>query len=95
MTTSKAMDTVTIHAVSTATVTKETVTMEEMSAFGGYDVMKILQIVIACLGVFTNLVVVVVFLNNKQMRRKIPNICIINQVRKLLFLLPKILKVCC
>ena len=92
VTTSKTMDTVTAQAVSTVTVTKETVTMEETSASGGYDVMKILQVVIACLGVFTNLIVVVVFLNNKQMRRKIPNICIINQVSKLLFLLPKILK---
>ena len=78
------MDTVTAHAVSTATVTKEMVTTEETSASGGYDVMKILQVIIACLGVFTNLIVVVVFLNNKQMRRKIPNICIINQVSKLL-----------
>ena len=86
------MDTLTIHAVSTAMVTKETVTMGEMNASGGYDVMKILQVVIACLGVFTNLIVVVVFLNNKQMRRKIPNICIINQVSTLLFLLLKILK---
>ena len=42
--------------------------------------MKILQLVIASLGVTTNLIVVVVFLNHKKLRRKIPNICIINQV---------------
>ena len=46
----------------------------------GFDVMKILQLVIASLGVTTNLIVVVVFLNHKKLRRKIPNICIINQV---------------
>ena len=62
------------------TVALNTVTMEQGNAFSGYDVMKILQIVIACLGVFTNFIVVIVFINNKQMRRKIPNICIINQV---------------
>ena len=62
------------------TVTMETVTMGERNVSAGYDVMKILQIVIACLGVLTNLIVVIVFLHNKQMRRKIPNVCIINQV---------------
>ena len=87
VTMSKPMDSGTARAVSTAMVTNETVTMGGMSASGGYDLMKILQVVIACLGVFTNLIVVVVFLNNKQMRRKIPNICIINQVSELLFLL--------
>ena len=44
------------------------------------DVMKILQLVIASLGITTNLIVVVVFLNHRKLRRKIPNICIINQV---------------
>ena len=46
----------------------------------GFDVIKILQLVIASLGITTNLIVVVVFLNHKKLRRKIPNICIINQV---------------
>ena len=46
-----------------------------------FDIMKILQLVIASLGITTNLIVVVVFLNHKKLRRKIPNICIINQVR--------------
>ena len=46
----------------------------------GFDVTEILQLVIASLGITTNLIVVVVFLNHKKLRRKIPNICIINQV---------------
>ena len=41
-----------------------------------FDVMKILQLVIACLGITTNLIVIVVFLNHKKLRRKVPNICI-------------------
>ena len=44
------------------------------------DIMQILQLVIASLGITTNLIVVVLFLNHKKLRRKIPNICIINQV---------------
>ena len=48
-----------------------------------FDVMKILQLVIASLGITTNLIVVVVFLNHKKLRCKIANICIINQVRHL------------
>ena len=42
--------------------------------------MKILQITIASMGMVTNLVVVIVFLNDRKLRRKIPDICIINQV---------------
>ena len=42
--------------------------------------MKILQLLIASVGVITNIIVVVVFLNDRKMRKKIPNICIINQV---------------
>ena len=40
--------------------------------------MKIVIVVIACVGVTTNLIVVIAFLNDKKLRRKIPNICIIN-----------------
>ena len=42
--------------------------------------MKIVILVIACVGIITNAVVVIVFLNDRKLRRKIPNICIINQV---------------
>ena len=44
------------------------------------NAMKIIQIIIASIGVITNIIVVIVFLNDRKLRRKIPNICIINQV---------------
>ena len=43
---------------------------------------RMIQSTIASLGIVTNLTVIVVFLNHKKLRRKIPNIFIINQVRK-------------
>ena len=49
-----------------------------------YDAIKIIILVIACTGMITNIAVVFIFLNDKKMRRKIPNICIINQVCTLL-----------
>ena len=48
--------------------------------FGNFDLMKIIQISIASMRMITNIIVVVVFLKDRKMRRKIPNICIINQV---------------
>ena len=36
---------------------------------------------IACVGIVSNLTVIVVFLNHTKLRKKIPNIFIINQVR--------------
>ena len=47
---------------------------------GKFNTMKVLQIIIASSGIITNITVVVVFANDRTMRRKIPNICIINQV---------------
>ena len=47
---------------------------------GKINAMKVLQVVIASSGVITNITVVAVFANDRTMRRKIPNICIINQV---------------
>ena len=46
------------------------------------DVMMVLSAAIASLGIISNLTVVVVFLRNNKLRIKIPNIFIINQVRK-------------
>ena len=43
----------------------------------------IIQSTVAALGIVTNLTVIVVFLNHKKLRGKIPNIFIINQVRKI------------
>ena len=45
-----------------------------------FDVMMLLQCIIASVGIIANLTVVIVFLNHKQLRRKIPNRFIINQV---------------
>ena len=45
-----------------------------------YGVMQILQLIIVTVGITANLTVIVVFLNNKELRRKIPNRFIVNQV---------------
>ena len=45
-----------------------------------FDVMMVLQCIIASVGIIANLTVVIVFLNHKGLRRKIPNRFIINQV---------------
>ena len=50
---------------------------DDSAKFNG---LKILQLIIASMGVITNIIVVIVFLNDRKLRRKIPNICIINQV---------------
>ena len=42
--------------------------------------MGVVHCVIASVGIVTNLTVIVVFLNHRKLRRKVPNICIINQV---------------
>ena len=42
--------------------------------------------VISCVGIIANATVVVVFLNHKKLRQKIPNIFIINQVDLLFFI---------
>ena len=42
----------------------------------------IIQNSVAAIGIVTNLTVIIVFLNHKKLRRKIPNIFIINQVRQ-------------
>ena len=46
----------------------------------GTNFMDIIQQCIAASGIFTNLIVIIVFLNDKKLRKKVPNICIINQV---------------
>ena len=45
-----------------------------------FDVMMLLQCIIASVGIVANSTVVIVFLDHKQLRRKIPNRFIINQV---------------
>ena len=45
------------------------------------DSIRIIQSTTASVGIVSNLTVIVVFLNHNKLRRKIPNIFIINQVR--------------
>ena len=45
-----------------------------------FDIMQILQIIIASVGIVANFTVVMAFLNHKKLRGKIPNMFIINQV---------------
>ena len=45
-----------------------------------FDVMMILQMLIASIGIVANFTVVFAFLNHTQLRRKVPNMFIINQV---------------
>ena len=65
-------------------VPRENVTLDTQtsSVESKMDIMMILSSTIASLGIISNLTVVVVFLRNKKLRIKIPNIFIINQVRK-------------
>ena len=49
-----------------------------------YTLMAILRMIIACLGIVSNVTVVVAFLNHHKLRRKIPNIFIVNQVSEVL-----------
>ena len=70
----------TSHDVLSSEITFVTTAENSQDGSEGINVMNILQIIIASLGITTNLIVVVVFLNHKKLRRKIPNICIINQV---------------
>ena len=54
--------------------------MENANGSVEFNGMKIIQVIIASMGMITNIIVVIVFLNDRKLRRKIPNICIINQV---------------
>ena len=44
------------------------------------DIMYLLSNIIASVGIIANLTVVIAFLNHRKLRRKIPNMFIINQV---------------
>ena len=51
------------------------------------DIMEIVQLSIAPVGIIGNLTVIVAFLNHRKLRRKIPNRFIVNQVRNYSFFL--------
>ena len=44
------------------------------------EIMNIIQNIIECVVIIANSMVIVVFVNHRKLRRKIPNIFIINQV---------------
>ena len=52
-------------------------------ASNNVDVMRILQISVSSVGMAANAIVVFAFLNHKQLRSKVPNMYIINQVSHL------------
>ena len=64
------------------------ITTENVTVFGAEtnsqktDTIMIISYVIACVGITSNLTVVIAFMNHKQLRHKIPNMYIINQVSK-------------
>ena len=60
----------------------ETFADASVNSIDGYLV-RIIQSSVASVGIIANLTVIVVFLNHKKLRGKIPNIFIINQVRVL------------
>ena len=47
-----------------------------------FNIMQILQSIIASVGITANLTVIIVFLSHRKLRLKIPNRFIVNQVRK-------------
>ena len=54
------------------------------------DVVEIVQLSIAPVGIIGNLTVIVVFLNHKKLRRKIPNRFIVNQVNLPMYFIPTV-----
>ena len=45
------------------------------------DVTVVLRLILSSVGIIGNLTVLIIFLNHRKFRKKIPNIFIINQVR--------------
>ena len=70
----------TTNSIQTNDTITVTVMDENGSSANNIDVMMLLSSIIASVGIISNLNVVLVFINNKKLRRKIPNIFIINQV---------------
>ena len=60
--------------------TTQNVTAEVSDVSGGFSLMRILQLLITSVGIIANCTLVFAFLNHKQLRCKIPNRFIINQV---------------
>ena len=59
----------------------KTASNESATSSNTIDAMEIIQLSIAPVGIVANLTVIIVFLSNKKLRRKIPNKLIVNQVK--------------
>ena len=67
-------------------ITANTTSTTRSSMSEDISIMKIVHSIIGSVGIVANLTVVLVFLNHKKFRQKIPNIFIIHQVGKFLIL---------
>ena len=63
------------------TVNESTTHLKSSVNVHSLDIMDIVQLSIAPVGIIGNLTVIVVFLSHRKLRRKIPNRFIVNQVR--------------
>ena len=72
----------------------DTNTNTEATESPTFNVMMILKMVIASVGIIANFTVVFAFLNHKKLRRKIPNMFIINQVKYLRSMASNLFKIC-
>ena len=68
------------HTMSYNNETMENKTSSRIDSDKSLDIMMVLSTAISSVGIIANLTVVIIFLNNKKLRCKIPNIFIINQV---------------
>ena len=73
---------------STHSLENSTFTNEDVNSTHNFDngnsrakSIRLIQTSIASVGIVANLMVIITFLNHKKLRKKIPNIFIINQVR--------------
>ena len=68
------------NIVSSDTMSTDLTLFNANETSNNFDLMMVLQMLIASVGIIANFTVVFAFLNHKQLRRKIPNMFIINQV---------------
>ena len=67
---------------SNSSVTINETLSNEKTSSDTFNVMQILQSIIASVGITANLNVIIVFLSHRKLRLKIPNRFIVNQVSK-------------
>ena len=75
-----------VTQIPSSNVTTNTTSTTRSSISEDISIMTIVHSIIGSLGIVANLTVVLVFLNHKKFRQKIPNIFIIHQVGKFLIL---------